>query len=125
MAFRVKIAAVAITEMKKRLGDLSAAEHRLAQYAKQTADPYVPARTGQMARRASVRENVVRYSGPQAHALYVGKRTPQTGPPVPLKISRDVHPKAQSYWFWAAKKDHMTELRHEAAELVKKELKIK
>lgn len=125
MAFRVKIVALATTEMKKRFGDLSEAEHRLALYAKKTAEPYVPARTGQLARQASVSGNVVRYPSPQAHALYVGKRVSRRGTSVPLSISRSVHPQAQSFWFWAAKKDHMTELRREATELVKKELKIK
>lgn len=129
MPYRIKITGIMPAKAGKYLGDLSKAEHELAQYAKELADPYVPARTGALARSTRVSGNVVSYDAPQAHALYMGKRVPRRTSGgykiVPMEISQAVHLRAQTFWFWGAKKDNMVALRQKATELLKKELKIR
>lgn len=109
MAFHVHITAY-LNGLDRKLEDLSEAEHQVAVYAKNLADPYVPKRTGALSRSARVDGNIVSYNTVYAHRQYVttGQHHPNGG---------------QSYWFWGMRKDHASELRREAASAILKELR--
>lgn len=118
--FTVKIRPLVASELRHKLGDLGPEEHKLALRLRALADPYVPARSGGMAAGATVRDNVLSYPSRQAFPLYDGIRGGKK-----ISFSGDVHPRAQAYWVWAAKKDHAEELRDYAAELLRKKLGAK
>ena len=104
----------------KKLGDLKEEEQKIAVRLRALADPYTPADTLTMASTAYVKENKLVYAQRYAYALYDGKRGGKD-----IKIKKGVHPQAQPFWTWAAKKDHMNELRTYATELVQKKLGTK
>ena len=61
MTFHVHITAY-LNGLDRKLEDLSEAEHQVAVYAKNLADPYVPKRTGALSRSARVDGNIVSYN---------------------------------------------------------------
>lgn len=118
--FTVKVRPLVAAKLTKDLGDLSQEEHQLALRLRSLADPYVPAQSGAMAAGATVRDNVLSYPSRQAFPLYDGIRGGKR-----IDFSKAVHPGAQSFWVWAAKKDNSEALRSYAAELLRKKLGAK
>ena len=113
--YRIRIKGTVSGTPLRQLGDLSAEEHMLALRLQGLADPYVPASSGAMAAGATVRDNVLIYPDRQAFPLYDGIRGGKR-----IHFGKDVHPGAQAFWVWAAKKDNMQQLREYAAELLRK-----
>lgn len=100
------------------LKDLSDVEHMIAVQAKNDAAPRVPARTGNLAASTQVVENRIIYPGPYAAPLYFGIRSG-----IKLEISTKVHPKAQTFWFWATKKDNYMKWKQMAASEIMRKIK--
>lgn len=100
--------------------DLSRAEAAVAQEMVDIMTPYVPAKTGALSRSATVSGNRITYHGEAVNLLYMGKRKGQK-----LEMSKEVHGRAQSHWFYGAKKDNMHLIQRHAVREIKKELKIK
>lgn len=117
MPVRVRIKTFVTKDIEGALRDLSGPEHEVAKLAKRLADPYVPAKNGEMARNTTVSGNEITYFGKAVRILYRGEREGKK-----LIFSKRVHPMAQSHWFYGAKKDNMGRLRRTAAEAILKEL---
>lgn len=113
MAFHVHVNAY-ISGLAHKLNDLSEAEHEIAVLAKDLADPYVPKKTGALARSARVDGNIVSYNTVYAHRQYVTRDTEE----YPWK-----HENGQAFWFWGMQKDNAAVLRRAAAEAVLKEMR--
>lgn len=107
-------------EIVQKLGDLEHEDHLIAVRLRALADPYTPADTLTMASTATVKKNELVYATRYAYGIYDGKRGGK-----PIRIKTGVHPQAQPFWTWAAKKDHMNELRAYATELLQKKLGVK
>lgn len=102
----------------KALGDMSEAEHRIAERIKTIAEPYVPSRTGALVAGTTVTGNMIRYPGPAANILYQGRREGRR-----LEISKAVHPQAQDHWVYGARKDHADEIKSIVAEEIKEQIR--
>lgn len=114
------------------MADLSGVEHALAVKLHDVAEEYVPYRTGRLTNTAAVEGNKLKYTQPYARRLYfVGTIEYEAEHPEkkfdPYRekwhFSRAVHPKAQSFWVWGARKDHASELGTFAAQEIRKELR--
>lgn len=93
------------------------ANHLLAQQVRKDTEPFVPALTGSLAGRATVKGSTIQYPGPYARFLYYGKVMidPETGSPYALKgatktvtnkdlvFNKSMHQDAQAFWFEASK----------------------
>ncbi len=114
----------------------------LANQVKKDTAPYVPMLTGSLNARAYVEGHTLIYPGPYARYLYAGKamanavtgkgpmyipevgyRWPKGATLAPterdLVFTKDFHPKAQSHWFDASKKDNMQKWLRVAEKAVK------
>lgn len=146
MAFTVKVRPIVLDGVRQRLHDLSQAEHNLAILLRDISEPYVPAHSGRLTSSARVKDNELSYNTPYAHRQYMGSRVlfyTSDGKPRYMKnkvvstnadgsknymfhkteFSTDVHPKAQPFWVYGARKDHAAQLRRAAMEEIKKELR--
>lgn len=131
---RFKVHTQGLAALKKRMQrNASFAECEVANAVAQNTVPFVPARNLVLTERTQVFKNFIIYPDPYAHYLYrgilyvnpvngsswvrKGKRKVPTSKP--LKISRAVHPKAQSKWLEASKKHNLKKWKRVAAKAVK------
>lgn len=129
---------------------VSRVEHTLAVQVQSDTSPYVPMKTGALDNSTQVEGNRIIYRGPYARMLYAGKVMvdAKTGKG-PMRIvdkdgneyirfhkgarlratSRDLnfstaaHPKAQSHWFEASKRDNLEKWEETTKEAQMRELK--
>ena len=131
---RFKVHTQGMAALKARFGrNAGPAEHMVALQVAKDTSTYVPMRTGSLDQRTRVEGNAVIYPGPYARYLHGGILyvSPSTGSSWAkkgerkvatsraLKISRAVHPKAQSDWTGASKKHNLKKWKRVAAKAVK------
>lgn len=120
------------------------AAHAVAEEIKRNTEPFVPARNKSLVNRTQVVDGQIIYPGPYARYLYYGRVMVFEEPPYlravngkevlshygqrkkpidkPLKISKAVHPQAQSHWFEASKAQNLDKWVKAAEEAMDREL---
>lgn len=134
-------------EFAKKLADVSTkGEHALAVQVAKDTEPFVPAMTKSLVNRTQVFGNQIVYPGPYSRYLYYGRvmvdsktgRGPmkivgKDGSVIirfrkgaklvpterPLKISKAVHPQAQSHWLEASKAANLEKWERVAGRIIK------
>lgn len=137
MGIKITVHADGFAELERRLAEAcTRAEAALAEQVLRDTAPYIPARTLSLTNRARAVGNMVIYPGPYARYLYYGKVMvdPETGSPWArkgatkviekpereLRISKEVHPKAQTHWLDGAKAQNLEKWRRVAGKAVEK-----
>lgn len=109
------------------------AGHELAQQVATDTNPFVPALTGSLAGRATVKGSTIQYPGPYARYLYYGKVMvdPETGSTYAPKgatktvtnkdlvFNKSMHQDAQAFWFEASKAVNLERWLREYGEAVR------
>ncbi len=119
MYFRASITGWKIPAKLQKVADETACV--LAAQAAEDMRDYVPYRSGRLWNGTKVKSRYIRWPGPYAAMLYRGNVMVDTGTlspfarkgaskestSRPLRFRLSPHPKAQSYWFLAARRDNL------------------
>lgn len=119
---------------RKLEGNITKAEHVVAQQVMKDTSPFVPALTGSLDRQTRVEGNKIIYPGPYARYLYNGKLMvdPETGSSYAQKgatkvltdkdlvFNKSMHQDAQSHWFEASKAQNLDKWLRVAGKAVAK-----